>query len=607
MNNYKGGSTVFYGTFNARNIPPEEVAKSFVKNKEFDELLTLDHVVLMGARGCGKTTMFKMLTLPALQSWKSLKAKALLRDLPFYAVYIPTDIHWSIQANHIEQELSRFPYCYDKVSKGIITSNIYSSLCQTFREILTFEQNTDIKKEINLCKILIKEWLLPPTRPYITDIEIAISSRVSLINQHINLVIDKYKRKVINSDTDIGFIDDNFYFLDFMPTLTTACLAFDIIFKNKKRWALCFDELELAPQNLQSELFLNLRSTNQKFIFKLSASPIVKVSDTKAQPGHDVKLIRMWPHRDITFKEFSKKIIEKIFIKNNRDIHLEKVFGHSKLYSKSKKELEYKKGSETWMSIKKLAETDAALKELLIYHKIDPDNPVAINKDQLDQVLRKIKPTVLFRLAYRKHSSKGNISRSRKTLPHFNGIETLIDIAEGNPRWLIGIANDFLKQISLKPMTSKLDENIQGKIFQNISKRFYAFTTASPDAFFSIDRQGIYLKTILDKIGNRFHENVVFKDFPLDPIGTFVVDYKDIAISKLLEYALFQGAIVLLDPSNDTYDSNIYGKRFRLTYLLAPYYKIPLRTYNSAPLSKWLSQINSLYIQEKFDFLKNEY
>jgi hypothetical protein len=598
-------TTTLYASFNARNLSPEQVASSFVRNNEFDSLLALNSTILMGPRGCGKTTMFKMLTLPALTHWRSINAKKSIREVQFYAVYIPTDIHWNIQALYLKMELESFPIFYERISRAFVTTNIFSSLCQTMIDIIQFEKRFNEAAEVELCKRLIKEWLLPATIPSLKDILIALSSRISQINQYVTQIRDSYHLERISSEKDLNLPKDSFFYLDYFSSLKVACLEFENRFRTKKSWALCFDELELAPKWLEDDLYLKLRSSDQRFIFKISAAPLIRATFTKAQPGHDVKVIRMWPHKTKNYYAFSEQIVKNILKKNSIHRKPEDLVGHSIVYSSNIGNIdnEYSHGSITWEKIKELASFDDSLRTLLLHHQIDPEDPIAHNPTQLDTVLRKIKQTVFFRLEYNRKNKDFGRPRSRKIKPFFNGIEVLFNICEGNPRWLIGITNDLLNSIKNLNNPEQIDENIQSRIFEEAAKRFFAFTTASPEASQKIGEKYIYLKNVLNTLGTKLFNHIILEEFHLDPKGSFIVDTKDESTLNLLKYALFLGAIILLDPSDDIFDTELNGKRIRLSYLLCPLYKIPLRTYLPVSLTKWLRTGKNIFQQEQINFL----
>jgi predicted AAA+ superfamily ATPase len=62
-------SPTIYSTYNARMLSPEEIARTFVINDAYRKLLRVEHSILRGPRGTGKTTLLKMLTPRALKEW----------------------------------------------------------------------------------------------------------------------------------------------------------------------------------------------------------------------------------------------------------------------------------------------------------------------------------------------------------------------------------------------------------------------------------------------------------------------------------------------------------------------------------------------------------
>src|SRR5439155_18979670 len=95
-----------YGAFNARWLTPEDIARAFVPTTPFKALVKVQHSLLMGPRGCGKTTLLKMLTRPAQTIWwrERVPLFPALAEYPtpdFEAIYIPSDIRWSYELGSI--------------------------------------------------------------------------------------------------------------------------------------------------------------------------------------------------------------------------------------------------------------------------------------------------------------------------------------------------------------------------------------------------------------------------------------------------------------------------------------------------------------------------
>lgn len=214
----------FYLTYNARHLEPQEVAKTFIWSESFDKLIQKNHSVILGARGCGKTTLMKMLTLPALHAWKDSRAQNIKNEISFYSVYVSTDIYWDVKNQTSSSQLKQFKKFSEVISFFAVTSNVFISLCDTFLNIIEFEFNSlELDKEIELCVELIDAWKLKSVIPKLKFIKEAINKRVDLVNQLIQDVIFNYK-----NEEDIPQYD--FFNLSFESSLEVVVPIFERIY-----------------------------------------------------------------------------------------------------------------------------------------------------------------------------------------------------------------------------------------------------------------------------------------------------------------------------------------------------------------------------------------
>ena len=80
----------------------------------------------------------------------------------------------------------------------------------------------------------------------------------------------------------------------------------------------------------------------------------------------------------------------------------------------------------------------------------------------------------------------------------------------------------------------------------------------------------------------------------MDPVGSFTIDDKvNHQVIDLLELAVHLGAIIYLNPTEAITSSGLIGKKFRLTYLLHPIFRLPKREYTSIKLSNILNKTGS--------------
>lgn len=579
----------FYNTYNARHLNPKEVAETFIYSENYEKLIQNNHSIILGARGCGKTTLMKMLTLPALHTWAGAEAENIRKNIPFYSIYISTDIYWDVKNQIYSSQLECFGTFADKISRFSVNTNVFKAVCETFRDIIEIDlQTEDEEKEIELCQALIKAWQLKSTIPKLEYIIDSLNERVDQVNQLIQHVIFNVKK-----EEEIPTQD--YFNLSFESSLQLIIPLFERIYSivNKRKWALCFDELEFAPIWLQKTLFASLRSRAQYILYKLSASPILPTELEKslrkeygATPGNDVQMIKMWSSTGN--KTFSRKLIDSLLKKKNNQTSSDIFFGTNDVYNKDPDS--YIEGSPFYKELQELIAKDDAFAQFLTDYHVDIQKPLATSSRQKDTLFRKIKPIVYFRNFYlesNKRQPKGKTKaalRGRKMSELYSGIEILCKVCDGNPRWLIGIINSILAKA--KPTSA--DKKVQALELFNAARRFKNVIANIP-----IGENSTYnLFEIINKIGAYFSEQVLGPDFNMDPRGTFVVNENplevDQSIIDLIEKGISQGAFILLDSADDAFDFEIRNQRFKFSYLLSILYKLPIRVYPSTRLSECL-------------------
>jgi hypothetical protein len=576
----------FYFTNNARHLKPIEVAESFVWSHNFSKLIQNNHTVVLGARGCGKTTLMKMLTLPALNNWRDERAQHIKNGISFYGVYISTDIYWDVKNQTYGSQLQMFGNFSRIISTFSVTSNVFTSLCDTFSYIIEYEIGHDNEeREIELCKNLIRAWKLPQIIPTLKRVKEALSGRIDEVNQLIQNVI-------FNCKPGDSIPLNEYFDLSFESSVEHIIPVFERIYNlQSKKWALCFDELEFAPLWLQEKLFKSLRSRNQFILYKLSASPVLSPAledllkgEYSATTGNDVQIVKMWNSKDN--ETFSQQIINSLLDKRFGAADSSTYFGTNDIYNKYTKS--YDEGSEFYSQVVELARKDISFRRFLESKSVNSENPIMGDKDQRDVLFRKIKPIVYFRNYYISENVIGerNTKRRRKSAELFSGIEVLCKICDGNPRWLIGIINAILS----KSNEHKAESAVQAKELMNAALRFKNVIGNIPIGA----NNTISITTLIDKIGSYFTNQVLGEEFLMDPKSTFEIDFSKMDLAEnlvdLIKKGISQGAFTLLDSNDDSFDFDIRGKRIKLSFLFFILYKLPLRNYNSVKLSECLKE-----------------
>jgi hypothetical protein len=574
-----------YGAFNARWLEPEDVARSFVPTAPFKSLVHLQNSLLMGPRGCGKTTLLKMLTRRAQHVWQSerLQNEPQWRHYPtpdFEAIYIPSDVRWSAELSAVSKELADFPIDAERVQRSSVALAAVIEATRVFQLILD-EHDLD---PTTVLKALIVHLGLGPTVPSFREI------RLRLIQW-----IDEIHSRLVRHDTSgiRRHLDDLPAALTShsLSAVTKACSVFAEYAQElaPTRWALCFDELEIAPRWLQAELFEALRSFDQRFLLKLTWSPVLPTDlMPKQERQHDYAAIRMWHGHAADARPFCKEFSTRLlqYRLASPKVTPGDVFGTSPFAQEDiESDPTYSRGAPIWRAMIELAKRDATFREYLVQHGINPDDPIAETVSQRDESLRKVKPIVLLREAYLKDSKDRVLRRSRKNPLLYYGEDAIYAMSEGNPRLLAGLLSELL-DVDSKPLggePSPVKPETQSRILHSASQRMLTRIKTYPVERRS--RKGS-LSGLIEKLGHYLHSELVTQEFRADPVGSFFVD-QEVSPHVLAELSvgLLIGAFVHVKSPQADIATSVVGSRLRLSYMLAPAYRLLFRNYRETRLS----------------------
>jgi len=599
-----------FESFNARYLSYEDIAKSFIANAQFDQLIGNHHTLLMGPRGSGKTTLLKMLTPLSQYYFKQLNPGT-VPHVEFVAVYVPSDIQWKRQIEIFAKDAS-FP---EKIARNfprfLVTTNILICLMSTFKQLLAIEfgfENSDaqLAKEAQLCTLLIESW----------DIEKPISPTFDAINQALLKRLQKGNMLLTKIRYEPSFNFDqlpDYYYQDYFDLILLGCNNFASTFDkySSAKWALCFDELEISPEWLQQELIQKFRSIDQRFIFKLTTSPLVSIVDKlskkpleiEAREAEDYQVVRTWNYNLKGEKEwgkFSEKLLEQKFSRYfEKTIMPGDIFGSdsetrslarlltrnrvNERLQQSSSNSPYAKGNLYYILFKELAHIDESFRYFLMKKGIDPKDPFPESTEQLDQVFRKILPIAIYRYSFKKANMA---TRSRKNPGLYYGLPMIFELCDGNPRFLISLVDTLLLTLA-NTNTNKIGTQQQSQVIQEFSAKYLDLLISHPDSNREIyPNRYLNLGTLLREIGNYFNSKMLRESFKMDVYSTFTVD-QDVPekIVELIELGVHLGALIYLDPKMVVSSDGLRNKKFRLSYLLHPSFNIPIREFRTVKLS----------------------
>lgn len=532
-------------TFNSRYLTCKQVSEQFIPTPNFYDLAKACHTVLLGARGSGKTTMLKMLQPEAIIEFQKVDNNF---DVPFYGVYIPSDRQWSFILERLDAQINPF---YKKVSQALVNLNVLLAFLETLCFVLK-TKNVSPVDNYNFCKTFIKFMRMDDDTPPILEI-IRLQLRALAIDLQ-NAVRDR------NTDYEIHYVCKT----NFIDSLSQVLQMIDMHYASyelKDFWALCFDEMEIAPAWFQKEIAtVDFRSRNQRLFFKITSTPdwnILGNNIKNPSVGNDFEVIKCWNYQASNmgqWREFCDAVIYKTLL-CKYELTKDKLL-----------ELISVQNLDRDFLLKNLPKVDQGFSEYFLRdYSLNTDDKVVISRAS---VRSKFYNGLVLAMRYFYYCGI-----KHKTVPENNtylGNWLLYNMADGNPRSLFNVLNEISSAMEVK---GKLKMNIPA-----LSRVVREYSSKAMDERFSycamqpIEIGGLCLsfRDILLRIGNFFRKELLSEEYNPFPRTMFTIDEPH-CLYNFVHVALEVGAVIRVDDQS-LYSGKFDGGVFRLTYLLYPYF-----------------------------------
>lgn len=600
----------FLEPFNAKAMSYAEVARTFVPSTKFVQLAGAWNSVLVGPRGSGKTTLLKMLSAEGQEAWTGPVSEPHRTTLDYTGIYVPSDIAWGTMLESLKDagQHERVGILFSQAA--FVTHVLLAVAAGIERHVAlhsprraeragTPEGGTDLPTQVeleNLIESIAAMWRVKPVSLSPASLVDALRLRLLDIKQDANLLA---QFTGINSPTQ------HYLGMDMLESVSQALQAFDATYRRPDhRWCLLLDEFEVAPMHLQKTVLAAMRASGtQKILLKVALAPcgpdLLYEHQSSAPPSqnNDVQQVELWYADKSEASEFCRQVF--LSRSNSYPALCDKtpteVFGTSayavvddtgeaeqislfvQASNKDKRQV-----SEQFHL---LAVKDSSFVEFLQRKQIDLSQELGMQpSDPHGNTLRKIAPLVAFRNAYR---GKG-VGRKRGVKPFttaYSGWESISAISEGNPRWLIGLVTRIMSQSDQRQFPVPTPQQTSAVLWN--CQRYAEMLQAVANEQFGSIKTSTPIYKVLAKIGTYFHDRLVTSNFVEDPPMSFMVDDRvSDDVEHALRIALNHGAIVCFEAASDVGGfRTLRGKRFRLTYLLAPVFKLPMRKSKSVSLS----------------------
>jgi hypothetical protein len=554
-----------------------------------------------------------MLLQPALEYWQNPESSAFRGRISFTGVFIPTDISWSSQLVSLEDRL------LDPAQVRLFTSAIFSiHICRSFVAALrervqpTEPRPISFRRELlsdediaSIARHLIEIWHLSDTFPSLSAIHSALGKRLVYID---NLVT---RESILGPEGRTERLAGELSLrIQFPVSLQSAIdVANEALKEPDGKWALLFDELELAPEWIQDRLLPLLRSTDHRMIFKLALSPYVFTQAlrevTAPAASQDYDAIQLWfgDKDDADLLSFCHKIWEgALAADGNAGVRAEWALGRSKFdtgrVSWKEANTSYHPDSPMAAEFRELAVKDKSFKKYVKDHDLEPEIWPNIDGKERARYIRKIQHVVIARNYFRGIRKQ----RSRKSRELYTGASSLFAVSEGNPRILKSIIASLLA--AWKDRSLPIQRRLQSDAMNEAAERFEALLATVPVARLNSASYSPSIIDLLTKIASYLHKVAIEHDFQEEPPGSFFVDSSlDRGTVEALRSGLNMGAVILVPGGRQKVVGELQGARLRLSYLLAMHHDCLVRLGRAINLSAMLPRARYAASREQLTFL----
>ena len=619
-----------FESFNARALRPEQVGKGFIFSPAFVEVAAKANTVVLGPRGSGKTTLLKMLTLPALRNWHkragNKESAQLIAQLDFIAIYVPSDFTW--YPDFRRPIMVKPPKEIDDLlSYALFRNHVLLAMCETLdhmaspdlrsdEKLRRFALDSDELKADSLTKLLADSWDVQLNIGGFYGLKRAVAARIRQIQHLLTLTAIK----ATSVDALVG--QNQFLSATFFDDLREFADAFEHVYGRKLQWAACFDEVEIAPDPVKLPIWQSGRSFDPRYLIKLSASPYDADLAELLHPrmpmaGHDFREVDLSLQSRQEIFRFSQRMFAGICSDFKINPAKAEIMLGSSFYDDSFDAFNDEAGASPSTSVgrsvsqarfdrlapsgfykrkfQSLAAKDPSFAAYLKKRNIDLDAMAALPEFRKAALIRKILSTIVVRdeFLFEKPVSSGESARdrrfrARKMVPRiYTGALSLFTICEGNPRWLIGLLRPLISEFSIGSDdggSRTIPRSLQAKRIERTITTF--FTLLSTLRMERDTAEQISIIELVERLGDFCFDQVMGETFNPEPVLSFIVD-KAVSpgVYSAVGRALNQGALVLIPRKIGSKENtsalsfgpgDIWGRRVRLTFLLAPRYRLPL-------------------------------
>ncbi len=572
---------------NARNLTMEQLSSMFISTCLYKKLLSRGHHILLGARGQGKTALFRMLafegfrTLAKNDSW----AEDILSEKKFIGIYLPTKLEWVQSLTYVNNEhLSENDAFRWKFNLSSCIAFIDTALACI--EEYGGDRREVILKEMEFSSSVASIWQLGAG----CDTLEIVASRLRKVGYQWQVAVTKMSMFGLSLKDVIS--DDLQAPMSVFATNAFSPLkhAIDILarlldFPKTTSWLLCIDEAEYMTGEQQCIINTFMRGAPENLFIKIATMPFSHYTletdfpEAPLRPGNDFEYLMMDKEMkyisdgrakktDSDFSDvelqFGEQLLDRVISTCYPDCNsswrtLEKMFGRSVLLDNAV-DADWSQDSMYMRLFRQYASPSYVARAEELLSKEGPRTKFK------NEVSRKIRGTLLLR-------ENKDVCIGHKKSSIYSGGKVVLRCAENNPRMFIRIINSMLRYIKegAQPLVGvKKQEEVLVDLARNFHNQIKSYQVVGPDLY-----------RLVETIGKRFQRELYEKPLTGDVLQSIEIDEKylsDYKNVKLIRAAIQYGVFYPNDVSRINYgsDAKLEGT-YHLSYSFCPLFRLQPR------------------------------
>ena len=464
----------------ARNFSDEKVSSEFYPVSSFWSLFNDQHEIIIGSRGSGKTFLLKMMRYSMLKRIESIKAKKLVEEKKYIAIYVPMHLEF------INSAISPYMTVEEKRKSFLTAFNclLAQSFLHEIESILTEYNAIDqARKTVEISQYINYMWF--------KDSELLNYSLSSLADK-----VDSVFYKTPHYSN--GGIEEPAVFHSklFAPLLSVKEKIESILnLANDPTWIICIDEAEFLDEDIQKMINSVFRSDSNKIAIKMATLPYMHVTletiDSK---------IRVSEVNDFSYKVIDMAYDSHDFVSltNSLCAHRIKSRIDQTIKIDSLEDFLGRQGND----------------DLIDYYKLETGNSNVSYDDIFDRIVESLSP--------KRQGNAPNYSNPRKTIydkyapilflretynlskrgnhksAWFAGANTVRKLSQGNPRMFIRIMQLLFEKARERSSFSAKTQH----------EALYKFAKNNCESVQSMDEIGPLVYDNMCKIATYIHDKV---------------------------------------------------------------------------------------------------